>query len=445
MTVSSIENALTHHIRQVVETHVDKNHFKVFSFVFSLITCLCAASVLIISIFTPWLIQYLNYNQFIINIIGAFIAIGMYLPLPYLGYLADVHGPVILAVLSLFMFFPGYMVASLVVRDNLHYIYLCISYGLIGCATSCLYFSSLLTCAKVFPNHKSLSITAPVACYGLSSLLLSGLLDSVNWFYYENGDLNLYRCFRFFAFFYFILGVINWVSSVIVTIERDLIFEEEQTPLIEPDDIHKRDFGVFLRDHSMYLFLFAFFLIVGPLETCITNIGSITTVIDPNGRKAIPLQVSLHAIFSTASRILVGGSLDYLPMIGVTPVHLMIVLVLSGTLAFTLITQGSHMDLISICLGFSYGGLFAITPNILVSIWGIGIFGSSWGLFMLAPAAGSTLFGLLYALNFDTMCKVASRFCLWKVFSALALCTVTSVIIIFFCNRVWAKRNAFKC
>lgn len=103
--------------------------------------------------------------------------------------------------------------------------------------------------------------------------------------------------FQIFAFFYFILGVINWVSSVIVTIERDLIFEEEQTPLIEPDDIHKRDFGVFLRDHSMYLFLFAFFLIVGPLETCITNIGSITTVIDPNGRKAIPLQVSLHAIF----------------------------------------------------------------------------------------------------------------------------------------------------
>lgn len=48
--------------------------------------------------------------------------------------------------------FPGYMVASLVVRDNLHYIYLCISYGLIGCATSCLYFSSLLTCAKVFPT-----------------------------------------------------------------------------------------------------------------------------------------------------------------------------------------------------------------------------------------------------------------------------------------------------
>ena len=46
----------------------------------------------------------------------------------------------------------------------------------IGLATSSLYFSSLITCARICPDHKGLAISLPITCYGLSALLGAQIL-----------------------------------------------------------------------------------------------------------------------------------------------------------------------------------------------------------------------------------------------------------------------------
>nr|QFR37152.1 MFS transporter [Cyberlindnera americana] len=458
MALSALETNLTKHVRALLEQHpIDS--LKKFTFTISLLSCLCAGSVLLFPLFTPVLHNEFGYTQFEINIVGSFTSLGMYLFLPVLGYLADCHGPAILSVIAVLFFAPGYTVASLVITNNWNYWILAASFCVIGCATSAFYFACLLSCAKIYPKNKGLTISAPVTCYGLSSLIGAQLLKC-NFLKSANGELDLFITFRFFSVLYLFLGIFNFVSSCVVTIERDVLLRKstpstEDSPLLEGesenDDLvknHKSKFKLFLKDISAYILLICFLFTIGPSEMYITNMGSIIQTTSP--LSSISNQVSIHAVFSTIARLSLGGLSDFLVnKYSLSRIWLLLIIMILGAITQVIISTslfiGEDFYIISALSGFVYGGLFTIFPTIVLSIWGAELFGSAYGFYMLSPAIGSSSFGMLYGVIYDAGCTTlesALTTCISPVFWITAISySFSSVLLVIAWRCLWSKRQ----
>lgn len=458
MPLSTLETNLTKHVRALLEQY-PTSQLKRFTFGVSLLSSLCAGSVLLFPLFTPVLHEKSGYTQFEINIIGSFTSLGLYLFLPILGYLADCHGPVLLSVISVVLFSPGYTIAALAIHNNWNYWILAASFGLVGCATSSFYFACLLSCAKIYPNSKGLTISAPVTCYGLSSLIGAQMLKA-KFLRDKHDELDLFITFKFFSVMYLFLGVFNFVSSCVVTIERDVLLRKptdsarEDSPLLEGEadestDLvknHKSKFKRFLSDPSAYILLICFLFTVGPAEMYITNMGSIIETVSP--KSDISNQVSIHAIFSTISRLTLGALSDFLfDKYNMSRVWLFLVIIIIGVftqVAISLnISTGQEYYIISSLSGFVYGGLFTIFPTIVLSIWGAELFGSAYGFYMLSPAIGSSSFGMLYGTVFDAKCSVETveASCISPVFIVTTLGYIGSAVLLVLAWRcLWSPK-----
>jgi hypothetical protein len=53
--------------------------------------------------------------------------------------------------------------------------------------------------------------------------------------------------------------------------------------------------------------------------------------------------------------------------------------------------------LVSTLIGSGYGALFSLTPLIISVIWGVENFGTNWGIVAMVPAAGATVWGIIYS------------------------------------------------
>lgn len=444
--LSRLEHFLTLPIRRNIQKRFTKNQIRYMAFGMSLLTCVLDASVVTFSLFTDKFIKHLHYNQVDINIISGAMLVGLYLTLPLLGYLADAHGSVLLAIIGISLT-PGYLLALCVYENHLNFWFMALAFGLIGVGTSSSYFCSLLTCAKVFPDRKGLGISLPVTFYGLSSLVLTWVFH-LPIFSTEDGQISIQKVFSGLAILYAISGVINWVSSVVVSIEKEIVFakllDEERaqnqygstdTTLSEDGILdaplvselsHEEKFKAFLRDPSMRLMFLALFLLTGPLELYISNLGSITTVL--NGGD-VGYQLGVFSLSSTLTRISMGVLSD---RIGTLNGNVNLVLgfgVGLATLGFALVAYGGvPMDIISFLIGIAYGAVFTLFPTLSAIIWGVEILGSTWGLFLSAPAIGALVFGLFYAREYDSFCPEIG--CLTWTFSGFCLLFVMSGLFI---------------
>lgn len=410
-------------------------------------------------------------------------AIGMYLCLPGLGYLADCHGPALLSLISIWAFCPAYFVNATLVQavengnenqlSSTSIIVMAISFCFIGLATSSLYFSSLLTCAKIYPSHRSLAISLPVTCYGLSSLIGAQLLK-LNYFHKRGDILDLYRVFRFFSVLYLVVGILNFVSNSIVSLEQEVIFGDEEpllssseqsslqcseqygteealTPqrsMIEPFNHHER-YIKFLKDKSAWLFLLSFFFCVGPMESFQNNLGLIIASATGNAAN-LENQVSVLAGMSTIIRLLIGVAADWMSSpkraYPISKVWIIIVLGFVGAVGQFGPNLGLNFTLISMLNGITYGGVFTTYPTIITSIWGVDIMGSTWGSFMVAPALGSIFFSLLHGEKMD-QCPSdigvgGNNGCLKQYFQITGMSLLASVVCMIIVWRfMWAKRG----
>lgn len=299
-----------------------------------------------------------------------------------------------------------------------------IAFAFIGLATSSLYFSSLLTCAKIYPNHKGLAISLPITCYGISSLVGSQLMKLL---YFNDGEyLNLNRAFTFFGFLYLIIGVVNFISISVVSIESEVIFEETRLlegdietnyhssencdgdslipsrSIVEPSH-HNERFKLFLTDPSAWLLLMTMILNIGPLETFQNNLGSILKKV--NSKENLSDQLSVSATASTLTRLAIGGLSDYLASpyrrYPICRVWLLIIVIACGTIGQFGVNYLRNFSVITSLNGCSYGGLFTLYPTIVATIWGVDMMGTTWGSFMVAPAIGSVSYSLIYGQIID--------------------------------------------
>ncbi|KAG7661230.1 MCH1 [[Candida] subhashii] len=487
---------LSHKIKHYLSLHISLINLKRIAFIIALLSCLVSGSILLFALFSTSFHEVLGLSYLQINSIASFSACGMYLFLPILGYLADCYGPALLSVFSIWFFCPAYFINTYLVQQLSHqrgdleevipsvYIYsFCFTFCLIGLATSSLYFSSLLTCARIFPNHKGMAISLPVTCYGLSALMGSQILK-LSYFHLSNGLLDLFKVFKFFGVLYLIIGLFSFISSSIVVVEQELIFDivDEETALLsecssvadlsiseiqqqqeaipitpqvsklDPPNHHER-FMAFLKDPSTWVLLLSLMLNIGPLESFQNNLGSILKNISPTAD--LSNQVSLMAAASTVTRLIMGWLSDFISSPN-RKYPICRVWLLIGIIGIGIFGQYSNGILdpkikfdygkLSLINGIAYGGLFTIYPIIVADVWSLDILGSTWSFFMIAPATGSILFSLLYGSNADSRCTENARAlfnnCLSKYFTFTSLGLTISCLLVYFTWRfIWYKRG----
>ncbi|KAG2731824.1 hypothetical protein G9P44_005411 [Scheffersomyces stipitis] len=485
---------VSHIIKHFLSLHISIVNLKRLAFVIALVSCLSSGSIMLFTLFSNSMHELLGFSYLEVNFIASLSSIGMYLCLPVLGYLGDSYGPALLSLFSIWFFCPSYFINAGLVQglqsvekghfDRGYIVGFSITFCLIGLATSSLYFSSLLTCAKIYPNHKGMAISLPITCYGLSSLIGSQLLKSP-FFLTPNTDyLDLYKVFNFFGILYLFMGILNFVSSSIVIVEQEIIFNGEVTEqtallpesstsslagdlssdndsdlelapqhsIIEPPNHHER-YIAFLKDKSAWILLMSLILNIGPLESYQNNLGNTLRNITHN--ISLSDQVSVMAAFSTIIRLVLGALSDYLsspnrksPICRIWLLAIVCIVGVLGQYSHNFLTpQNDHLyPIVSALNGSAYGGLFTLYPTVVATIWGLDIMGSTWGSFMVAPAIGSVVFSLRFGRLVDSKCasinKLFGANCLSEYYNGTSLSLAISILLITYAwKSIWSKRG----
>lgn len=357
---------------------------------------------------------------------------------PIFGYICDNFGPHKLSLLAGSFFGLGYLLASLAYSHELPYQVMVFAFTLIGMGTSSMYFAGITTCAKNFTGSRGLALSLPIASFGLSGLWMSQFVSRA--FVGENGMLMISAVFGTFSVFLPGVGIVGGLCLQVFPAEGEEAQGESERLLAE--DGGERGFGWvdnaedgkrwintatrdFLKDKTMWWFAVGVFLVTGPGEAFINNMGSLIQSLYPPGTSSAHIDpathVSIIATTSTLARIVVGILSDYLgPSINPPPAQLsrsfhprfsrIILLIAVSCLLLTahlLLTFASissltsYFWLVSALVGSGYGAIFTLAPTVVSVVWGTENFGTNWGIVMSTPAVGATVYGLLYASVYD--------------------------------------------
>jgi hypothetical protein len=189
----------------------------------------------------------------------------------------------------------------------------------------------------------------------------------------------------------------------------------------------------FLGDPTMWFLAAGFFLITGPGEAFINNLGTIIGTLYPPPASAPPsnsaaTHVSIIALTSTCARLITGTLTDLLAPTDIS--HKLsastssssltrrkrftlsrLVFLLASTLLLTLsflllaspliATHPSLFPLISALAGTGYGAVFSLTPILISVVWGVQNFGTNWGIIAMMPAGGAAVWGAVYSVVYQ--------------------------------------------
>ncbi|KAI2632357.1 putative transporter MCH1 [Hypoxylon sp. NC1633] len=464
---------------------------RILAFVVSIIASLCAGSVTVFSLYGHLFQSQLHYTQFQINGIASAMSISMYIPVPVIGYVCDRVGPSPLSLLSAILLGGGYGLAAGLYKKGLGEVgdgghsvkttfpAMVFAFVAIGVGTSAIYVGAITTCAKNFGKgkYRGLMLVAPIAAFGLSGMVISQVGSRL---LYETqpdggrGDVNVFHFFLFLCIISTALGLIGTFSLRIID-EQDLIDgaveELERSGLLEGSEIFRRraerDYGTidaidddaratdparddeeedddnarlkkawllnaetrsFLSDHTMWWFAIGFWLIIGPGEAFINNLGTVIgTLYSSNTRTnetSAATHVSIMATVSTVARLIAASLSDLLSpsphsqhvqtgfptslpqlrqRLSVSRVVLFIAAAITLSIGTVVLASGAVQDhaerfwIVSGSIGAGYGAVFSLMPIIVTMIWGVENFGTNFGIIALTPAVGSTMWGLIYS------------------------------------------------
>ncbi|KAK3293325.1 major facilitator superfamily domain-containing protein [Chaetomium fimeti] len=455
----------------------------------ALLSSLCAGSITIFSLYGHIFQARLRYTQFEVNGLASAASVAMYAPVPLLGYLCDRAGPAPLSVLAAGMFGAGYAGAAAAYGRAAAavaagggagdwYGLMVLAFVAIGVGTCAMYMGAVATCAKNFGRgkHRGLAVALPIAAFGLSGMWMSQLGSHL--FLNrdpsaEDGEVDVVKLFVFLAVLLVVVGVIGAFGLRIVD-EKDLIEEaveelersgildgsvmftpgrvegygavERGNPFDELEDVKdpaeeearlKKQWVLnaetrrFLTDHTMWCFALGFFLMIGPGEAFINNMGTVIKTLYPptlhyEGKPtSAATHVSIVGITSTAVRLLTGTLTDLLApspkaqhvQITTTPrggllsargfsisrvsfllfFAALLSLGLAGLASGIVQNHGDRFWVVSGLVGAGYGAVFSLTPIIITVIWGVENFATNWGIVAMFPALGATFWGLVYS------------------------------------------------
>ncbi|CCK70176.1 Mch1p KNAG_0D04300 [Huiozyma naganishii CBS 8797] len=518
MPLSSIEHSLSYQVRRWLPHVLSTRASHRTAYVLSLLSALTSGFISLVSLYSyPWKVR-LNYTSWQINTISSMASLGAYLVPPVLGILADNHGPITLSCLSIVGFIPSYSYLAYIFNhpeisqtgSSFGVVVAC--FVVIGISTSALYFSALLTCTKLYPQRKLLSISFPTTCIGISSLVGSQILK-FKVFWYDDMSinetyLNLNVVFKCLAILYVIIGLSAWVSTGTVSMityaedlkqEADLLEEESDTPTDAVYDVESFEAASLLhtsrssisissamlattnygtqksdvatweqpksvfRDPTLYLLAITMLLTLGPLEMFVTDMASLSNLIldsnkttssNTNTQNVPSTLLSIFALSSTAARLTSGVISDYLldhnlklrrillPLLVLTLVSQVLILALTESSFLKGLSVKANILISGAVLGVSYGGLFTIYPTLVLTVWGQKSFGSAYGSLMVAPALGSVVSCMQYALIYDSRCvRNVVGTCISAVYKFGTAQVLVAIVITCIMLKGWGKRG----
>ncbi|KAJ5496693.1 Major facilitator superfamily domain general substrate transporter [Penicillium fimorum] len=343
----------------------------------------------------------------------------------------------------------------------------------IGMGTSCMYLAAVATCAKNFGRgkHKGIMLAVPIAAFGLSGMWQSQL---GMYLFYErledggHGDLDVFKYFVFLAVLLLGIGIIgtfalrivedddNYIDDTVEELERSGLLEEsdffrprheirqaveygtfsdavdeEESTLSEEEREQQRlekereeeerqkknwllnyETRVFLQDNTMWWLAIGFFLVTGPGESYINNLGTIIPTLTPQSYPtgASPpagspsTHVTTIALTSTIARLLTGSLSDFFAP---PATHLFPSLpegsrhTSPSSSRLTLSPHPGIFNLTTALIGFGYGSAFSLAPIIISVVWGVENFATNWGIVAMVPAAGAAFWGIVYSAAYQ--------------------------------------------
>jgi MFS family permease len=228
----------------------------------------------------------------------------------------------------------------------------------------------------------------------------------------------------------------------------------------------------FLSDRTMWLLAAGFFLLTGPGEAYINNLGTIIpTLTPPNYIGSGPpaghasTHVSIIALASTVARLFTGTLSDLFappsqpenpPETRVSFSRLVLLLPSAFLLLLAFLnlalpwltpsTPGLFL-LSSGLLGLGYGASFSLVPIIISVVWGVENFATNWGFVAMMPAGGAAVWSLVYSAGYSHAstkkgsgtCHGPSCFAAW----AWGCSASVAVAIVLWCLawRLWRRRR----
>ena len=227
----------------------------------------------------------------------------------------------------------------------------------------------------------------------------------------------------------------------------------------------------FLSDHTMWLLAAGFFLLTGPGEAYINNLGTIIPTLTPKhyfdvtsppaGRAST--HVSIIALTSTFARLFTGTLSDLFappsepeipPSTRTTFSRLVLLLPSAILLLFAFLTLAlpfltpSTPSLFLLCsglLGLGYGASFSLVPIIISVVWGAENFATNWGVVAMMPAGGAAVWSLVYSAGYSNASDSTGECIGYRCFAFWAWGCAASVAaaIVLWCLawRMWRQRN----
>lgn len=486
-------------------TRRNYNTIRAISFAISVLAALCGNSISVFSLYAPVLQHRLRYTQYQVNGLANAASCTLYFPVPIFGYICDRFGPAPLSAIAATCLGLGYGVAAFLFHyvdagaEDVSWTFgvMVACFLAIGTGTCCIYLGAVAVTAKNFGKgkYRGLMLAIPITCFGLSGMWLSQFGSLV--LCERNvdgtcGDVDPYAFFSFLAVLLatvgilaiFLLRVVNEENLIeeaveelansgildgsallsrhnstygtlpqaprnedtVVTTEA-LLGDIAKDPTDEEDAQWKKEFLLnaetrrFLSDYTMWWLALGFFLIIGPGEAFVNNMGTvINTLYNPSAvRVSLPpptspaTHVSIVAFTSTAARILTGTLSDLLapktttdhPQVPAPSPHrnrrdgeysvsrVSFLIFFAGAMSVGFLTQasglvqdhGERFWVVSSFIGLGYGGVFSITPIIITVIWGVENFATNWGIVAMFPAVGSVFWGLVYSAVYTSGAK----------------------------------------
>ncbi|KAF9893230.1 putative monocarboxylate transporter mch1 [Aspergillus nanangensis] len=398
-------------------------------------------------------------------------------------------------------------------------------------------------------KHKGIMLAAPIASFGLSGMWQSQVATYLLCERREDGsrgDVDVFRFFIFLAVMLLGVGIIGTVGLRIVDEDEEeryideAVEELERSGLLEQSDFFqprsevRAAYGtftqteddttdgertlaqseeereaariekereeeerrkknwllnyetkVFLKDQTMWLLALGFFLVTGPGEAYLNNLGTVVQTLNPpyeSSQAGLPSShVSIIALTSTIARLLTGSLSDFFapPAIHHLPGNpdeicpwspspstrtrptfsRMMFLLPSATLlalgffllATPLSIQHPELSYVTTALvGLGYGGGFSLCPIIISVVWGVENFGTNWGIVAMVPAAGAAMWGLVYSRGYqdaidrgndsaDGQCHGWSCFGFWAIGCTISISVAIVVWLVAW--RSWRRRG----
>jgi MFS family permease len=468
------------------------------SFVWALVNCLCAGSITAYSLYGHLFQSDLHYTQLQVNLVSITAELAMYLPVPAFGYLCDRVGPATPSALSGALFGLGYLLAAFAYRSGpppsagghgWPFAVMVASFVAIGMGTSCMYLSAVTTCAKNFGRGKwkGIALAAPIAAFGLSGFWQSQVGSRLLYVVKPDGtrgDVDVPKFFLFLGITLCVVGLIGFFTLKIVNEEEmidEAVDELERSGLLaqdefftqaasahgygtmEPRDLSDSTFDFlqseaerlkaqaeeearkktwllneetkrYICDPTMWWLATGFFLVTGPGEAFINNLGTIIGTLAPphvHATTTPATHVSIVAVTSTIARLVTGTLSDILAPVAVIHQHRRGPESVSNSVSSLLPRDGKKFSLsritflltfafilslgqlllasgwvqnhthrfvaVSALIGAGYGAVFSLTPIVVSVVWGVENFGTNWGILAMTPALGATVWSAIYA------------------------------------------------